>query len=139
MICMDINYEEGKESTISPPLKFMQPEYVQKLIQLLKPNGLLTFNIICYDKKVLEEAVELLKKAASEEVKIFFIHCESEMNYELFFVKGNGCYENRVENFSAFIKERGINKGVWLNEMEMAEMIPKIKPIDLLTGDEIKA
>lgn len=139
MICMDINYEEGHESNISPPLKFMAPEYVTKLLQLLKPNGLLTFNIICYDKPTLQKAVDLLKTSAAESVQMFFIHCESEMNYELFFVKGEASFEKRAENFSAFIKERGINKGVWLNEMEMAEMIPKIKPIEMLTGDEIKA
>jgi ubiquinone/menaquinone biosynthesis C-methylase UbiE len=137
MICMDINYEEA-DNSISPPFKFMAPEYIARLIGLLKEEGLLTFNIICYDKKLLEQAVETLRAQESETVKLYFIHCESEMNYEIFFVKGQADFENREANLNAIIKERGINKGIWLNEMEMAEMVTKIKPIADLTGDEIK-
>lgn len=135
---MDISYAET-ENSISPPLKFMSAEYVGRLLALLKPNGLLTFNIICYDKPLLEKAVELLKATAQDTVQMYFIHCESEMNYIIYFVKGEADFEKRTENLSQIIKERGINKGIWLNEMEMGEMVPKIKPIADLTGDEIKA
>ena len=67
LICMDINYEEGN-SQISPPFKFMAPEYISRLLALLRDGGLLTFNIICYDKLLLEKAVEMLKATAGEEV-----------------------------------------------------------------------
>jgi len=67
MICMDINYEEGNDQ-ISPPFKFMSFEYIRRLIALLKNGGLLTFNIICFDKLLLEKAVEILKASAGDEV-----------------------------------------------------------------------
>lgn len=138
MIMMDINYEEGNDA-ISPPFKFMAPSYIKRLLALLKQEGLLTFNIICYEKEMLTKAVETLKKSAGEGVSVFFMHCESEMNYELYFVKGDGDFENRLENLKKFLKERSLNRGQWLTEMEMEEAIMKIKPIDQLTGDEIKA
>lgn len=138
MVIMDINYEDGNEA-ISPPFKFMEPLYVKRLIALLKDEGLLTFNIICYDKEMLTKAVDTLKQSAGEDVTVYFMHCESEMNYELYFVKGKGDFENRLENLKKFLKERSLNRGQWLTEMEMEEAIVKIKPIDKLTGDEIKA
>lgn len=137
MICMDINYEE-LNSAISPPMKFMAKPYVSRLLALLKDNGLLTFNIVCYDKEMLETAVATLKEATDENVSLYFRHCESEMNYEIYFVKGEADFEKRSENLTKFLKTRSLNKGSWLTEMEMAEIVEKIKPIDQLTGDEIK-
>jgi len=138
LICMDINYEEGNDQ-ISPPLKFMAPDYVKRLMGLLKESGVLTFNIICYEKELLQKAVDMLNVSAGDDVKLFYVHCQSEMNYEIFFVKGEADFDNRADNLTAFLKARGVNKGQWMTEMDMAEIVEKVKPIDQLTGDEIKA
>jgi spermidine synthase len=48
LIFMDINYEDS-DLSISPPFKFIETSFLQKLLDMLSPNGYLTFNLITYN------------------------------------------------------------------------------------------
>lgn len=56
LLIMDINYEEGSDTKISPPLKFLSKSFFNKLVSLCKKDVfLIAVNILCYSDKPKEE------------------------------------------------------------------------------------
>jgi hypothetical protein len=50
---MDINYQED-DLSISPPKKFVEPQFLNKLVSMTNEDGLVAFNLLCYEKKALK-------------------------------------------------------------------------------------
>lgn len=49
IVFMDINYEEDNLH-LSPPKKFLDPAFLQKLVDITTNDGYVTFNLLTYDK-----------------------------------------------------------------------------------------
>ena len=56
---MDINYEESN-LMLSPPKKFLEPEFLKKLTDIMTPEGLATFNVLSYDNETKHEVLSLI-------------------------------------------------------------------------------
>lgn len=50
MIFMDVNYEEDNVH-LSPPRKFLETEFLQKLMEMITNEGFVTFNLLFYDSE----------------------------------------------------------------------------------------
>lgn len=49
-IILDINCGANEVSKVSPPLPFLQKEYLEKLKSLLEEGGVIMLNLLCYDE-----------------------------------------------------------------------------------------
>lgn len=65
IIFMDINYEE-EYLGISPPMKFLEPNFLQKLMSMISKDGFLTFNLLCYDKGTLDKVFSKIGEVTAE-------------------------------------------------------------------------
>lgn len=52
IVIMDLNYEE-ENLHLSPPQKFLDTEFLDKLMKLTTQDGLVTFNLLCQEKELL--------------------------------------------------------------------------------------
>ena len=89
---MDINYEDGSDSKISPPLKFLSKQFLTKLVFLCKKDAfLIAANILCYSDKAKEELLstvtELLNDLSKQELQSFYIQVDDGNNLILFIIK----------------------------------------------------
>ena len=89
---MDINYEDGSDSKISPPLKFLSKQFLAKLVSLCKKDAfLIAANILCYSDKAKEELLstvtELLNDLSKQELQSFYIQVDDGNNLILFSIK----------------------------------------------------
>lgn len=50
LIFMDINYEDANNG-ISPPFKFIETAFLDKLLDMLTDTGFVTLNLLTYDKE----------------------------------------------------------------------------------------
>ena len=91
LIIMDINYTE-EDKNISPPWKFLETEFLQKICDMGSENCLIAFNILYYSadakKKVFDNILALKnidKKCmyeSSENNKVFFLAKGSNIKLE---------------------------------------------------------
>lgn len=131
LIIMDINYSE-EDKNISPPWKFLESDFLQKLCDLGSESCLVALNILYYSadakKRVFDNILSLKnldKKCmfeTSENNKVFFLSKGANINLE-------DVPEN-VKSLENMLKAwKNQNKGLWLKEMSMAEHIKDFKAV----------
>jgi spermidine synthase len=65
MVFFDVNYEEG-EDKVSPPLKYLQPDFLAKLVEITtEEGGLVAINTIIEDAANRETVTQNVKGLAS--------------------------------------------------------------------------
>ena len=60
MIIMDVNYQE-EDTSISPPWKFLEADFIKKLLSLSQEHTFLAINALCYTEDAKKRIVETLK------------------------------------------------------------------------------
>ena len=60
LIIMDINYTED-DLKISPPWKFLETEFLQKIVDLANDNALIALNILYYSNEAKKRVFDNIK------------------------------------------------------------------------------
>jgi spermidine synthase len=129
IVIMDINYEEAN-LMLTPPKKFLEPDFLKKLTDLMTPEGFATFNTLTYDNETKQEIFGLI--AQTPKTHKFFIDGEEDVNRVIHLVKSEAPAEDlRLIQMEKVCKEWGLNKGLWLTEMRIKQKIDKIQEIKL--------
>jgi hypothetical protein len=82
---MDINYSE-EDKNISPPWKFLETDFLQKLCELGSDSCLIVLNILYYSEDAKKRVFDNILSLKNIDKKCMF---ESEDNNKVFFlVKG---------------------------------------------------
>ena len=131
LIIMDINYTD-EDKNISPPWKFLETEFLQKICDMGSDNCLIAHNIPCYSadaKKKVSDNMLALKNIDNK-----CMYESSENNKVFFLAKGSNIkLEDVPENIKSLenmLKTwKNQNKGMWLKEMDMAEHIKDFKAV----------
>lgn len=128
IIFNDINYEE-ENLLLSPPKKFIEPAFLEKLLALTTDEGFVTFNLLCYDKATKEQVFGLIQDVKNSHN--YYIDGEEEVNRVVHLLKSQAPAEDdaRVANMEKVLKDWNINKGLWLKEMRIQEKIMQIKEV----------
>ena len=71
VIFMDINFS-SEDPSISPPWKFLAPEFLGSLMNLCAKEGpaFVTLNLLCYNSEARTKLIENLKKLKSDNLMI---------------------------------------------------------------------
>jgi spermidine synthase len=87
MVFMDVNYEEDNLE-ISPPMKFLQTEFLRKLTvslgknlilkDLVTADGFVTFNLLSYDKETTDRVFGMIAEVPKSHK--YYIEGEEEVN-----------------------------------------------------------
>lgn len=127
IVVMDINYEEDNIS-LSPPKKFLEREFLAKLINLTTEEGFVTFNLLSQDTQLLNSVYsDVLSTSALGK---YIIEGEEDANKVIVLTKSEAVTEDqRHTAMDKFIKEYGINRGVWLTEMRIKQKIDQIQDV----------
>ena len=87
MILIDINFEEGEDIGISPPLKFFASEFLAKLVDIAKEEGgLIAINTIIDGDSNRRKVVQSLK--ATQGCIKFSSGMQEDVNEVFFLAKG---------------------------------------------------
>lgn len=134
---MDVNYQED-DTSISPPWKFLDTEFIQKLSDLANPKtAYLTFNILYYTedaKKRVFENFNLVKNIECSRI----IEIEDGNNRVVMLARNNGIPFSKVVDdplSNSKILENMLkvwkvdNKGAWMNDMGMSDHIGEIQEL----------
>lgn len=127
IIIMDINYEEANLH-LSPPKKFLEPEFLSKLTDIMSNEGFATFNVLSYDNDTKNEVFRLISEAPN--TYKYYIEGEEEVNRVIQIVKSEAPNEDQRQiQMEKVCKDWGLNKGLWLTEMRIKQKIDKIQEI----------
>jgi hypothetical protein len=127
---MDINYMEDDKS-ISPPWKFLETSFLQKLVDLGSETCLIALNILYYSNESKKKVFDNINALKADKKCMF----ESSENNKVFFLtKGSNIslqeVPENVKSLENMLKTwKNQNKGLWLKEMGMADHIKDFKAI----------
>jgi spermidine synthase len=128
MIIMDINYSE-EDLNISPPWKFLETEFLQKVVDLANDNALIALNVLYYSKdakaRVFEniKAIQGVSKKALVEVedcnnRIFMLSTsKGASNISLSDVAEN------IESLEVQVKNLEVSKALWMKDLQLGEHV----------------
>lgn len=60
MVIMDVNFH-GEDPNISPPWKFLEADFLKKLISLSQDHIFVAINVLCYSDESRKRLEETLK------------------------------------------------------------------------------
>ena len=118
---------------ISPPWKFLETEFLQKIADLGSENSLVALNVLYYSTDAKKKVFDNINAIKNVDKKCMF---ESSENNKVFFLaKGSNvsledvpenikCLENMLKAW------KNQNKGSWLKEMDMCEHIKDFKAVN---------
>jgi len=122
---MDVNFEEDNVA-ISPPVKFLQPEFLEKTLDQVQDGGYLAINLLIDDKKDLEMVLGFVRQVKG--ARKFMSKATEDKNIVIMMHKGyegkmptndrNKSAEKRLASFKDFVKAQGLNSGVILNKSD---------------------
>lgn len=125
---MDVNYSEDDKS-ISPPWKFLETEFLQKVADLANPeSAYLAFNLLYYSDLSRQRVIDNFKALEGFDTKSF-TEMDGESNNKIFMLARNKTvnFKNNlpVENtklLESMLKDLDIrDRGIWLNDMSMKD------------------
>ena len=79
---MDINYTE-EDKNISPPWKFLQTDFLQKIVDMGSENCLIALNILYYSAEAKKKVFDNILALKNIDKKCMF---ESSENNKVFFL-----------------------------------------------------
>lgn len=85
MIFMDINYEEANIQ-LSPPKKFLESSFLQKLMEMTTNEGFVTFNLLTYDSATQDDVYKSISEVPSSNK--YLIEGEEDVNKVIILTKG---------------------------------------------------
>ena len=114
---MDLNYEE-ENINLSPPQKFLETEFLDKLVKLSTQDGLVAFNLLCMEKELLSLTYNKILSSSAEGK--YLIEGEEDANKVIVLTRKQAVSEDdRQTQMEKLLKEFGLNKGLWLTEMRI--------------------
>jgi len=125
---MDINYTE-EDLNISPPWKFLDTEFLQKVVDLADDNALIALNVLYYSKDAKQKVFDNIS-AIKGVTKMAFFEPE-ESNNRVFLLSTSKDAENlslldydvNTKTLESVIKNLGVSKGSWMKEMGMGDQV----------------
>ena len=96
LIIMDINYTE-EDKNISPPWKFLESDFLQKIVEMGSEQCLIAFNILYYSTDAKKRVFDNISALKNIENTLMF---ESSENNKVFFLAKGAkvSHEDRTEN-----------------------------------------
>lgn len=82
---MDINYEEANIQ-LSPPKKFLESSFLQKLMEMTTNEGFVTFNLLTYDSATQDDVYKSISEVPSSNK--YLIEGEEDVNKVIILTKG---------------------------------------------------
>lgn len=125
LIFMDVSYEEGNTG-VSPPLKYLQPNFITKVVSMLKPGGLAAYNTIIKDRENARLCNNYAKSVKG--CMKFGTATKEDKNVVVHFIKGEFSKEQKNDLLDADIRTMrlgklvtawGLNKVIFLNRKTM--------------------
>ena len=117
IVIMDLNYEE-ENINLSPPQKFLETEFLDKLVKLSTQDGLVAFNLLCMEKELLSLTYNKILSSSAEGK--YLIEGEEDANKVIVLTRKQAVSEDdRQTQMEKLLKEFGLNKGLWLTEMRI--------------------
>jgi spermidine synthase len=116
-IFMDVNFEENNIK-ISPPTRFLEVAFLQKIVDSVRDNGYVAINLLIEDKADLENVFNNAKQVNG--VRRFTLKAEEDVNVILMFAKGESgkvpcpdgtkSPEKRIAGFNNLVKKFDLSK-----------------------------
>lgn len=130
MIFVDINFSDDNLA-LNPPIKFLDTEYLQRLVELTTDNGFVAVNLLLWTaNKETRDQVYSYINAVSCGSKLM-VDLEEEKNQVLILTKQPARDENdRIKAMEEFLKNNELDKGTWMTKNIISKLIPKIKNIE---------
>jgi len=126
MVFFDVNYEEG-EVKVSPPLKYLQPDFLAKLVEITTlEGGLVAINTIIDDEANRKKVNQNVKGLAS--CAKFSSKMDEEKNEIIYLARGTfdsqaadhlENTQDRIQKMGQVINALKIPKGILLNKTKM--------------------
>lgn len=124
---MDINYEES-DLSVSPPFKFLDTTFLEKLLNLLTPEGYLSFNLLAYDKKTLDRVYTNIRETDASSK--YVIEGEEDINRVVLLTRQDAPNEaQRMDGLENVIKTWNLSRTTWFNDMKVRDLVAKLKKI----------
>ena len=126
VIIVDINYSED-DKTISPPWKFLETEFLQKIADSANPeSAYIVFNVLYYSDEAKQRVLSNFRALTGFDSKTY-LEMEGDFQNKIFMLsrnKGTNFKNNNpTENtklLETMLKNLEIKeKSLWLNEMNM--------------------
>ena len=109
---------------MSPPRKFLESEFLSKLMDMTNNEGFVTFNLLFYDAKTQADVYSSISNVANAHK--YLIEGEEDVNKVVILTKGGKASKNNVTpedvrqaHYEKVLREWGVNKGLWLTEMRI--------------------
>ena len=109
---------------MSPPRKFLESEFLSKLMDMTTNEGFVTFNLLFYDAKTQADVYSSISNVPNAHK--YLIEGEEDVNKVVILTKGGKAGINNVTpedvrqaHYEKVLREWGVNKGLWLTEMRI--------------------
>lgn len=130
MVFVDINFSDD-DLALNPPIRFLDTEYLQRLVELISDNGFVAINLLLWTaSKETRDKVYSYINAVQCGSKLM-VDLEEEKNQVLILTKKPARDDGeRVKAMEEFLKNNELDKGTWMTKNIISKLIPKIRNVE---------